>query len=140
MFFLRREVDTYRVLGVFPLNFRSHFIFSESILNGLVKEGHRVDVISHYEHTNPPKNYKTILNLAKLDYPYPITKFDTIQNAIDAIKDPVKHLTEIYGITMCPLLGHKKMQDLIRNPPKDSPYDVIIVQVLKLIESNPVNK
>ncbi|XP_033210442.1 UDP-glucuronosyltransferase-like [Belonocnema kinseyi] len=128
IFFLRREVDTYRVLGVFPLNFRSHFIFFESIMRGLAREGHQVDIISHYELTNPPKNYKTIINLAKLDYPYPTTKFETIQKAIDAIKDPVKHLTEVYGIKMCPLLGHQKMQDFIRKPPKDTPYDVIIVQ------------
>ena len=127
-YFRSGEVDTKRILGVFPLDFRSHNIFFEAIMKRLAKDGYEIDIISHYELSNPPQNYKTVINLAKLDFPYPVTKFRTIQHAIDSIKDPI-NVIEVYGVNMCQLLGHKKMQEFIQNPPK---YDLIIVQVINI--------
>ncbi|XP_033212469.1 UDP-glucuronosyltransferase 2B1-like [Belonocnema kinseyi] len=122
--FLMRESDSYRILGVFPLAYRSHNIFFDALMKGLAKKGHQVDVISHYE----SKNYKTVLNLSKVDFLFPGIEFDTIRAAQEFVADTVEALAGSYATHMCELLGHEKMQDFIRNIPKDSPYDVIILE------------
>ena len=130
IYILTKVVGTYRVLGIFPLPYRSHNIFLEAIMKGLAREGNQVDVITHYELTNPPKNYKTILNLAKVDFPFPKSYFNTIQEVIDVAKDPIELFNEIDQV--CTFLAHKKTQDFIQNPPKNSPYDVIILEVINI--------
>lgn len=40
--------EGYRILGVFPLPQKSHFIMYEKLMKGLAEKGHTVDVVSHF--------------------------------------------------------------------------------------------
>lgn len=40
--------DGYRILGIFPLNGRSHMMMFEQLMKGLAKRGHQVDVVSTF--------------------------------------------------------------------------------------------
>ena len=119
--------NAYRILAVFPFNSRSHNNVFEGVTKGLAKRGHQVDVITHFEMRNPPKNYRTVLNLAG-------TRRDVVNNftidfASDLGDDLVPLIAEFYGNEICELLGLEKMQNLIKNPPKDPPYDILITEV-----------
>ena len=123
--FLAIEIDSYRILGVFTLAFRSHNIFFEALMKGLAKRGHQVDVISYYEMPNPPENYKTILNLATLNYSHLRCQIPSVQYSINLFKDVVNLLK----INNCDLLSQEEMQRIIKNPPTDPAYDLIITEV-----------
>lgn len=45
--------NAYKFLGLFPTPIRSHFIFFESLVTGLIEKGHEVDVLSHFPRQKP---------------------------------------------------------------------------------------
>ncbi|XP_033210444.1 2-hydroxyacylsphingosine 1-beta-galactosyltransferase-like isoform X2 [Belonocnema kinseyi] len=130
--FLATEADTARILGIFPLSFKSHNIFFQALMKGLAKQGHQVDIISHHELPNPPKNYETIINLATLSRSDASTQFRSIQEAIAVFENPAKLVENLYGLEICDIMRHEKIQKFIKNPPKDPGYDLIITEGLTM--------
>lgn len=128
LFFLIK-IKAYRILGVFPLAFKSHNIFFLSVMNGLAKNGHQVDVISYYEHKNPHTNYKTIINLNNLTYDHPKVNFNSIEEPIAIVADIVLFSKDYYGLNVCNLMSNKKFQEFFQNPPKNPSYDIVITEV-----------
>lgn len=128
IYFFKTDIDAYRILGVFAWAFKSHNMLFQTLFKGLAKQGHQVDVISHYELVNPPKNYKTILNLANLDVVHPETQFDSVEKTRENTDDLIAFTK--HGMSVCALLSHEKMQDILRNPPKNPAYDLIIIEVI----------
>ncbi|XP_051166045.1 UDP-glucosyltransferase 2-like isoform X2 [Leptopilina boulardi] len=55
--------NAYRILFICPFNSPSHNIFLEGVSKGLAKRGHQIDAISHFKPKNPPKSYKTFIDL-----------------------------------------------------------------------------
>lgn len=49
-----------RILGLFELNIKSHFLMFEALLKGLAAKGHDVVVLSHFPQENPIPNYTDI--------------------------------------------------------------------------------
>lgn len=45
-----------KILGIFPLPGRSHYILGSSLMRGLADKGHDVTVISPFSEKTPPKN------------------------------------------------------------------------------------
>lgn len=124
------KVESYRILAIFPLAFKSHNIFFMSFMNGLAKKGHQVDVISYYEHKNPHKNYKTVINLRNLSYDHPVTEFETIEQPIAIVADIVVFSKDYYGVNVCNLMAHEELQKFLRNPPTNPSYDIVITEGL----------
>ncbi|XP_001603802.1 UDP-glucuronosyltransferase 2A1 [Nasonia vitripennis] len=120
------QVSGYRILGIFPLNSRSHEMMFEALMKGLAKRGHQVDVVTHFSVKNPPKNYKTVVNLAGTMETL-VNNF-TIDFALSVRGDVGYHVATTFGNRLCNLLALKEMQDLIHNPPNDPPYDVLITE------------
>lgn len=50
------NVQSAKILGIFPMSSRSHYILGSSLLKGLAEHGHEVTMISPFEEKNPPKN------------------------------------------------------------------------------------
>lgn len=42
------SVDNHKILGLFPLNSKSHFVMFERLMKALAEKGHEVDVLSHF--------------------------------------------------------------------------------------------
>lgn len=137
--FLAVEVNAYRILGIFPIAFRSHNIFFQALMKVLAKSGHQVDVISHYEFPKPVDNLTTIVNLSEVDFPFPPNVFENLDDCLLIFEDAIKILSVDYGTNLCKLMDYPKIKDIIMNPPNDPPYDAVIVEVLyikkKLSES-----
>ena len=122
------ESDAYRILGVFPLNSRSHNNVFESAMRGLAKRGHQVEVVTHFEVKDPPKNYRTIINLSntreKLVNNWTMEKVSSVEDS-----NMVNSVASEFGNGLCELLSLEQFQKLIKNPPKNPPYDLVITEV-----------
>lgn len=53
-------VESYKILGLFATNFKSHFIVGSSLMKGLAAAGHEVTVISPFPQSKPIPNYRDI--------------------------------------------------------------------------------
>ncbi|XP_014479890.1 PREDICTED: UDP-glucuronosyltransferase 2B30-like [Dinoponera quadriceps] len=121
-----QSANGFRILGVFPLHGHSHWVMNEPLMKGLAQRGHQVDVITHFPQKKPVPNYTDISLFGSL----PNVRNNISATEIQAFGGlSMKHLTEIAGNNICELLAHPKIQDLIKNPPQDPPYDLVIVEV-----------
>lgn len=121
--------EAYRILVISPFISKSHNSMLESVAKALAIKGHQVDVISHYKLENPPKNYKTIINLdGTMPKNVNTLKFDTVEfyRSVDLVPLVVSD----NGNNFCDLMALEEMQKLIKNPPNDPAYDLVITEAL----------
>ncbi|XP_051164969.1 UDP-glucosyltransferase 2-like isoform X2 [Leptopilina boulardi] len=119
--------DAYRILVIGPINSKSHSNIYESVAKALILKGHRVDVISHFELKNPPKNYTKVVNLdGSLKAMVNTWTLEIVESFRDI--DLVPAMIEEFGNNLCDLMGLEKMQKFIKNPPRDPPYDLVIAE------------
>jgi glucuronosyltransferase len=114
-----------RILGVFPLNSRSHFIMFEALLKGLAARGHQVYVVGHWPQKKPILNYTDISVQGSL--PGFINDF-TIEFAQELGQD-AKLLDFMWNtnLDVCRfVLEHPKVQRLING---DEKFDLIITEI-----------
>ena len=52
--------NTYKILGVFPMQSKSHFAIGNSVMKSLVDEGHQVTMISPFPSKKPQPNIREI--------------------------------------------------------------------------------
>ncbi|XP_051153798.1 UDP-glucosyltransferase 2-like [Leptopilina boulardi] len=119
-----KETENSRILGVFPFHSKSHNLMFESLMKGLAKHGHIVDIITHFEIKDPPNNYRIIINLnetnlSKLTNALPI-------NFISTVKHDMPYFFAIWAENVCQLLSQEKMQKFIKNSSIN--YDLIITE------------
>ncbi|XP_046736272.1 UDP-glycosyltransferase UGT5-like [Diprion similis] len=121
--------EAYRILGVFPLNGKSHFVMFEQLMKGLAKRGHQVDVVSHFPLKKPFPNYSDVVDLSGTipavlnNMTYDFVKSTLVNSAV------VPLLATQFGGDLCDLMGHPRFRELIKNPPKDSSYDLVITEI-----------
>ncbi|XP_051159341.1 UDP-glucosyltransferase 2-like isoform X2 [Leptopilina boulardi] len=129
IYYISLNSDAYRILVIAPFNSKSHTNSLESVAKALALKGHQVDVISHFELKNPPKNYTTIINLhGSLKETVNTWTLDMVEHFQNV--DTVRILVEEFGNNFCELMGLEKMQRFIKNPPNDPPYDLLITEAL----------
>ncbi|XP_033228015.1 UDP-glucuronosyltransferase 2B31-like [Belonocnema kinseyi] len=122
------ETHSKRILGVFPYNAKSHNNVLNALAKGLVKKGHQVDVITHYPLKDPPKNYRTIVNLNGTRPHY--VNHVSMKWILEKTGSPVSLYAYLAGNEICDLLSLKEMQNVIKNPSNEPPYDLVIIQIL----------
>lgn len=122
----------YRILGVFPLQGKSHWIMQEALMKELARRGHQVDVVSHFPLEKPIPNYTDISLKGSLPQ---VTNNVTANEILGFSTPSMTMLVEKAGATTCNLLNHPKMQKLIKNPPQDPPYDIIIQEVCPIFSN-----
>lgn len=125
-FACNRISNGYRILGIAPLNTKSHWYTAEQVMKGLAKRGHQVDVVNHFPQKIPIPNY-TDISLEE-SFPHATNNVSAI-NVRSYSSYFKKRLVDRSGTQICELLKHPKLQDLIKNPPQNPPYDVIVVEV-----------
>ena len=122
--------DGYRILGIFPLNVKSHFAMYEALMKSLARKGHQIDVVSTFPQKTPYPNYTDLIDLP-LVLPEFVNNFP-YERMLRAMKS---HQALIYSVAtqagnkLCQGLGHPEMQKLIHNPPNDPPYDLVLTEV-----------
>jgi len=92
----------------------------------LARRGHQVDVVTHFPLEKPIPNYKDISIKGSLPQ---VMNNVTATDIKDISVPSVSKLVEVGGDNVCNLLSHPKIQELIKNPPQDPPYDIVIQEV-----------
>ncbi|XP_043468543.1 UDP-glucosyltransferase 2-like [Leptopilina heterotoma] len=128
LFFILNGIssDGSRILAVFPYNSKSHNNVFEGVTKTLARNGHKVDVVSHFKVKNPPKNYETIISLQGTRGN--VMNNFSIEYADHLKQSPIVAIAEYYGNELCELLGLPELQSLLKNPPRDPPYDLLITE------------
>ncbi|XP_076375313.1 UDP-glucosyltransferase 2 isoform X5 [Megalopta genalis] len=117
----------YRILGLFPLNGKSHFMMFERLMKVLAKKGHQVDVVSTFPLKKPFRNYNDALVVSVTrQFINNITYLDMYTMSAMSASSSVANLA---GNEVCETLSDPRIQQLAKNPPKDPPYDAVIVEV-----------
>ncbi|KYM98244.1 PREDICTED: UDP-glucuronosyltransferase 1-9-like [Cyphomyrmex costatus] len=120
--------SSYRILGIFPLNGKSHWNMQEALMKELARRGHQVDVVSHFPMKKPILNYNDIS--LKGSMPQVTNNMTATQLQIFASSTPsMSAFVQMTGNSICALLNHPKIQELIKNPPQDPPYDIVILEL-----------
>ncbi|XP_058806793.1 UDP-glycosyltransferase UGT5-like isoform X2 [Phymastichus coffea] len=115
----------YRILGIYPFQGRSHFMVLNQLFKGLARKGHQVDLISVLPLEENHPNYTRIIEL-----PNNIAIFMEAlrsENSQSLSRNIPLMLGKV-GYKLCESMEAPEFLDLVRNPPKDIPYDVIITQ------------
>ncbi|XP_051169162.1 UDP-glucosyltransferase 2-like isoform X2 [Leptopilina boulardi] len=130
IFYINSNVNgLYRILIISPFNMKSHNAMLETVGKALALNGHKVDIISHFELKNSIKNYTTIINL---DGTMPQLVNSLTMKMIDYLRklNIVSGLIEKFGSNYCELMSSEKIKKFIKNPPTDPPYDLVITQAM----------
>lgn len=116
-----------RILGLFPLQVRSHYVMCEELMKGLAAKGHQVDVYSHFPQKKTIPNFRDVSLQGSLPAISNNMSFDTA--TITWGPTLIKNWQRSVGDAVCALMGHPTLQKLLHNPPNDPAYDLIITEV-----------
>lgn len=103
----------------------------EQLFKGLARRGHQVDVISTFQQKEPYPNYKDIIKLP-------------MDSSLGALVNNVSYqqlkffsntgslakMIGTFGNEICKNIGIPEFVELVKNPPRKEPYDVIVMQVV----------
>lgn len=122
--------EAYRILAIFPFCGRSHYMMFDVLVNGLLKRGHRVDIVTCFPPKKPMPNFHIIANVEG-------SQRRNVNNwnfsmALNVGTDTLPIIAYEFGNDLCKLIGREEMQTLIKNPPTDPPYDLLITEVRNL--------
>lgn len=105
----------------------------EVLMQSLAEKGHQVDVYSHY----PPKSFRhpnfnffSLEGTIKQDFSNNMT-IDEMQTI--STTDLMQGWVDNYIHEICDIVGLPIFQNLLHNPPKDPPYDLMIIEVINFI-------
>ena len=112
--------ESLKVLGIFPVHGKSHFVISESLMKGLAEKGHEVDVYSHFPLKKPVPNHRDFSLAGTL----PALVNNRSYNEFGTVN--FKQIHKMAGESICDLMKHSVFQELFKTTKK---YDVVIVEV-----------
>lgn len=118
--------DGYRILGLFPLHGKSHFVMCEQLMKTLARKGHHVDVVSHFPLKESIPNYHDLSIKGSL---HNVVNNVTFEQFTKFGPGGFNEFIDMAGNQICKLLSHPVISNIIKNPPKDPPYDLVIVEV-----------
>ena len=126
--------ESHRILAIFPFCGRSHQMMFDALIKGLTKRGHQVDIVTCFPPKKPISNLTVLMNVQD-------TQARNVNNwewnrALNVGTDTLKVIAGQYGNELCKMMARPEMQKLIKNPPKDPPYDLLITEVREPLNGN----
>uniref|UniRef100_A0A182X8K0 Uncharacterized protein n=1 Tax=Anopheles quadriannulatus TaxID=34691 RepID=A0A182X8K0_ANOQN len=121
----RVEVESAKILGIFPTASKSHWILGSSLLKELAQDGHEVTMISPFPLKNAPKTYRDV-NIA-----YNTNLFDDIMDEVfekidDSIVEKMMELGTFVNEITNTTLSSPEVQALIHS---DETFDLLILEI-----------
>lgn len=122
-------IDGLKILGIFPLYGKSHFVMCETLAKGLAARGHEIDVYSHFPLKKPLPNYKDISLRGTMPGHVNNMTYEFFQQ----FQAPsMKTMVEVVSNSVCELMGAPQFQELFKSLKKNQPYDLVIIEVKKI--------
>lgn len=97
----------------------------------LSERGHQVDVYSHYPQKKPLPNYTDYSLAGSLPQLINNRTYERVTVDLGGVM-PIKSWIDAAGVPLCKLMELPVLQKLLRDPPTDPPYDLIITEVNSL--------
>lgn len=119
-----QNVACLRILGIFPINGKSHSLIQQTVMKGLAAKGHQVDVYSHFPSKKPIPNYTDISLKGTLPSSLNNMTYEFIMGMRESFS--LKNLVSFLGNQQCELLDQPMFQKLLKDKPK---YDVVVIEV-----------
>lgn len=124
-FFLIAPTSGLHILGIFPHNGISHFIFNHPIMRELAAVGHNVTVVSYFPDKNAPPNYKDIVLTGDV-----LTNSGTL-DVMTRYNNYIGHFIEAYemryGIKSCKdVYGSPEIKEILKN--NENTFDLLIME------------
>lgn len=118
----------HRILGIFPMNAKSHMAMFEQVMKGLVRSGHQVDVVSVFPLRTPYPNY------TDLEIPAAMPKLVnnmTHEFLNEMLQLNIVHFLAVhYGNFICEKgFEQEPLRKILQQPPNNPPYDLVITEV-----------
>ncbi|XP_047365690.1 UDP-glucosyltransferase 2-like isoform X1 [Vespa velutina] len=117
----------YRILGIFAFQAKSHFVMFETLMKSLANKGHQIDAITSFHLKKPFVNITELVVITPQMKLVNNISYEQMKTLLTGL--PVQAIANIGGIEVCEHLGRPEIQKLIRNPPKNPPYDVILIEI-----------
>ncbi|XP_015599278.1 UDP-glucuronosyltransferase 2C1 [Cephus cinctus] len=114
-----------KILGVFPLSSKSHWMMYRSIVEELMHKGHEIDVITPFPLRHSAPNYKEII-IEVLDLQMENVTLDIIQHS-NPFTDTA-FMSIMAGNDLCELLRREPLSSFIKNTPRDK-YDIFLTEI-----------
>lgn len=114
--------DGANILGVFPINGRSHWVVYESLMKALAARGHNVTVITSFPQKSPVANYTEIDVSAS--FPNAVSKldFDLVMKHLTSVFTNQKFIADLQ-LNLCRVSQKlPQVQALLKN---DNKFDVV---------------
>ncbi|XP_035737138.1 UDP-glucuronosyltransferase-like isoform X3 [Vespa mandarinia] len=118
----------YRILGIFAFQAKSHFVMFEALMKNLANKGHQIDAITSFHLKKPFVNITELVVITPQMKLVNNISYEQMKTLLTVL--PVKAIANMGGIEVCEYLGRPEIQKLLRNPPKNPPYDVILIEIL----------
>lgn len=109
-----------------PMN--SMNVICEELMTGLAERGHQVDVYSHFPPKKPIPNFTHFNLLGSLPAMTNNISFTMLTSV--SFAESLRLWVQAWGKEQCELLEHPHFQKLIKNPPKDPSYDLVVLEVI----------
>jgi glucuronosyltransferase len=118
------DSEAARILGIFSMNSKSHFVMFEALLKGLAARGHQVYVVGHFPQKKQIPNYTDI----NVEDSVPAVKNNlTVEFVRDFGYINLMNFIWNYNLEMCQIvLEHPKVQKYING---DKTFDLIITEI-----------
>ncbi|XP_011495683.1 PREDICTED: UDP-glucuronosyltransferase 2B17-like [Ceratosolen solmsi marchali] len=116
-----------RILGLFPLHGKSHFLMCEGLMRNLAKRGHQVDVYSHFPLREPVANYTDYDLGGRIGILSNNVSYGSFDSRTNFAFMPL--LMRLYGMPICELMDLPVFQKLMRDPPNDPAYDIVVIEL-----------
>ncbi|XP_035737135.1 UDP-glucuronosyltransferase-like isoform X1 [Vespa mandarinia] len=117
----------YRILGIFAFQAKSHFVMFEALMKNLANKGHQIDAITSFHLKKPFVNITELVVITPQMKLVNNISYEQMKTLLTVL--PVKAIANMGGIEVCEYLGRPEIQKLLRNPPKNPPYDVILIEI-----------
>ncbi|XP_058810708.1 UDP-glucosyltransferase 2-like isoform X2 [Phymastichus coffea] len=118
--------EALRILVISPLNSRSHDAMSDRLAKALAARGHQVDAYSHHPPKKPLANYRHHSLAGTLPA---FTNNMSYSEARQFRGDPPRLVFKRIVEPVCELMGLPVFERLLREPPRDPAYDLVVLQM-----------
>ena len=115
-----------KILALFPLHGKSHFIVCERLAKGLAASGHQVDVYSHFPAKKTVPNYKDFS--LKGSMPDAVNNL-TYDEATHFQMSNIGALLKTVGHPLCELMDLPVFQELLKKTKNGHSYDLVLIEV-----------
>ena len=121
-----RSINGLRILALYPLHGKSHFVMCERLTKVLAEKGHQVDVYSHFPLKKPIPNYNDFSLAGTMPAMVNNMTYDHSKLFQDI---HLKIMMELIGNPVCELMNVPVFQQLLEKLKKEQPYDLVIIEV-----------